>query len=125
MAPCRTREATSISGFTASPQSAEARVKPPMPTRKTRLQPWMSPSRPPVINPAAKARAYPAVIHWIWLNEAPSSRWIDGTAMFTIVTSTRSMKAAVITIARANQRRRSPAPGGAVSGVFVKVMSAR
>ncbi|GGO47638.1 hypothetical protein GCM10012286_41400 [Streptomyces lasiicapitis] len=43
----------------------------------------------------------------MWLNEAPSSRWMDGIAMFTIVTSTRSMKAAVMTIARANQRRRS------------------
>src|SRR5690606_38700401 len=31
-----------------------------------------------------------------------------GMAMLTMVTSTRSMKAAVITIASANQRRRSP-----------------
>ncbi|GHC61524.1 hypothetical protein GCM10010349_31420 [Streptomyces flavofungini] len=43
----------------------------------------------------------------MWLNEAPSSRWMAGIAMFTIVTSTRSMNAAVMTIARANQRRRS------------------
>ena len=107
MAPWRMREATSISGFAAKPQRAEARVKPPMPTRKSRLRPWMSPSRPPVTRPAAKASAYPAVIHWIWLKEAPASRWIDGIATLTIVTSTRSMKAAVITMARANQRRRS------------------
>lgn len=47
------------------------------------------------------------MIHWIWLTDAPASRWIDGIAMLTIVTSTRSMKAAVITMARANQRLRS------------------
>lgn len=60
-----------------------------------------------MIRPAAKARAYPAVIHWIELNEAPVSRLMLGMAMLTIVTSTRSMKAAVMTMARANQRRRS------------------
>src|SRR5689334_22064158 len=47
--------------------------------------------------------------------------------MLTIVTSTRSMKAAVITMARANQRRRSAAAAGAgllraVSGVSGEVM---
>lgn len=60
-----------------------------------------------MISPAAKARAYPAVIHWIELNVAPVSRWMLGMAMLTIVTSTRSMKAAVITMASANHRRRS------------------
>ncbi len=108
IAPCRMREATSISGFAANPHSAEAIVKPPMPMRNSFLRPWMSPRRPPVIRPAAKASAYPAVIHWIWLSVAPAFCWMDGIAMLTIVTSTRSMKAAVMTIARANQRRLSP-----------------
>ena len=63
-----------------------------------------------MIRPAANASAYPAVIHWIWLTVAPASRWMDGIAMLTIVTSTRSMKAAVITMARANQT--SPVGGG-------------
>ncbi|CAM5538660.1 hypothetical protein SCANM63S_00639 [Streptomyces canarius] len=57
MPPWRMREATSISGFTAKPHRAEASVKPPTPMRNSRLRPWMSPSRPPVIRPAAKARA--------------------------------------------------------------------
>ena len=39
MPPWRMREATSISGFAAKPQSAEASVKPPMPMRKSRLRP--------------------------------------------------------------------------------------
>jgi hypothetical protein len=62
------------------------------------------------------------VIHWIWLKDAPASRWIDGMAMLTIVTSTRSMKAAVITIARANQRRRSVPPPAVLGVVSVEVM---
>jgi hypothetical protein len=55
--PCRTRDATSMSGLTASPHSAEATVKPPMPSRNRRLRPKMSPSRPPVIRPSANASA--------------------------------------------------------------------
>ena len=39
MPPWRMREATSISGFAAKPQSAEASVKPAIPTRKSRLRP--------------------------------------------------------------------------------------
>ncbi|GAA0601657.1 hypothetical protein GCM10010394_34030 [Streptomyces crystallinus] len=56
------------------------------------------------------------------------SFWIEGIATLTIVTSTRSMKAAVITMARANHRRRSftaaAVPGPAASGevVVVEVM---
>lgn len=55
IAPCRIRDATSMSAFTAKPLSAEATVKPVTPIRKIRLRPWMSPSRPPVIRPAANA----------------------------------------------------------------------
>lgn len=71
-----------------------------------------------MISPAANASAYPAVIHWIAETEASMSCLMLGMAMLTIVTSTRSMKAAVITMARANQRRRSAGPGwgGAVLG---------
>ncbi|GGQ23928.1 hypothetical protein GCM10010279_34660 [Streptomyces mutabilis] len=67
------------------------------------------------------------MIHWIWLKEAPSFCRIDGIAMLTMVTSTRSMNAAVITIARAYQRRRSPAAGAAGdgSGVCVEIMAVK
>ncbi|GGY29521.1 hypothetical protein GCM10010331_31500 [Streptomyces xanthochromogenes] len=47
------------------------------------------------------------------------SFWMDGMAMLTMVTSTRSMKAAVITMARANHRRRSAAALAAVSGLLL------
>ncbi|GGU77767.1 hypothetical protein GCM10010498_39660 [Streptomyces cavourensis] len=57
------------------------------------------------------------MIHWIAETEAPVSRVMLGIAMLTIVTSTRSMKAAVITMARANQRRRSAGAGVAAGAV--------
>ncbi|GAA4094784.1 hypothetical protein GCM10022284_35040 [Streptomyces hundungensis] len=49
------------------------------------------------------------------------SFWMEGMAMLTMVTSTRSMKAAVMTMARANHRRRSAAALAAVSGVVLLV----
>ncbi len=90
-------------------------MKPAVPRRKSRLRPKMSPSRPPVIRPAANASAYPAVIHWMAPKEAPRSRSMLGIAMLTIVASTRSMKAAVMTMARAIQRRLSLGSMGAAS----------
>ncbi len=39
VAPCRIREATSMSGLAATPQSAEATVNPPIPSRNSRLRP--------------------------------------------------------------------------------------
>jgi hypothetical protein len=56
MAPCRTREPTSIPPLWAVPVSTDATVKPARPARNTRLRPWLSPSRPPVISSSAKAR---------------------------------------------------------------------
>ncbi|GAA3380371.1 hypothetical protein GCM10017750_37740 [Streptomyces racemochromogenes] len=55
------------------------------------------------------------------LVDAPKSWRMLGIAMLTIVTSTRSMKDAVITMASASQRRRSPgaaasSPGAAGAG---------
>ncbi|BFP54540.1 hypothetical protein SCMC78_43470 [Streptomyces sp. CMC78] len=58
------------------------------------------------------------MIHWIAETDAPVSRWMLGIAMLTIVTSTRSMKAAVITMASANQRRRSAGADPGATGVF-------
>ena len=43
------------SALSAAPQSAEAAVKPSMPSQNSRRRPWMSPSRPPVISMQAKA----------------------------------------------------------------------
>lgn len=70
-----------------------------------------------MIRPAANASAYPAVIHWMAPKEAPRSRSMLGIAMLTIVASTRSMKAAVMTMARAIQRRLSLVSVGAASVV--------
>ncbi|GLW02257.1 hypothetical protein Slala05_58870 [Streptomyces lavendulae subsp. lavendulae] len=56
------------------------------------------------------------MIHWIALVEAPKSWRMLGIAMLTIVTSTRSMKAAVITMASASQRRGSTGEPVAAAG---------
>ena len=45
--------AISVSGVGASPQSADAAVKPARPSRNSRRRPKMSPSRPPVTSPTA------------------------------------------------------------------------
>ena len=51
--PWRTRERSSIKALWASPQSADASTKPPMPKMSRRLRPKMSPSRPPVMRVTA------------------------------------------------------------------------
>jgi hypothetical protein len=71
-------------------------VKPAIPIRNTRLIPTMSPSRPPVINVAARARVYAATIHSTDAEPAPRSAWIAGSATLTTVVSIRSMKLATI-----------------------------
>lgn len=68
-----------------------------------------------MISPIAKASAYPPVTHCTAENDAPVDSWMLGIAMFTIVTSTRSMKEAVITIASAIHLRRSDTVTGPVA----------
>ena len=53
ISPCTTREMSSMTALCASPHSAEATTKPPMPIMNSRLRPKMSPSRPPVISSSA------------------------------------------------------------------------
>jgi hypothetical protein len=55
MTPWKIREPISMAGLWARPQSAEATVKPAMPSMNMRLRPKMSPSRPPVISVTANA----------------------------------------------------------------------
>jgi hypothetical protein len=56
MAPWRAREPTSIPALWAVPVSTDTTVNPARPTRKTRLRPKLSPSRPPVISSSANAK---------------------------------------------------------------------
>src|SRR5579872_54554 len=98
-APCTTRDTTSAVAVGAAPHAAEATVKPTMPMMKRRLRPKMSPSRAPVMSVMANASRYPATTSWISAEDACSSRWIDGMATFTMLTSINWTKVAVMMIA--------------------------
>ena len=52
-APCRTRPTISVAWSPAAPERTEPAAKTTMPTRKTRLRPNMSPSRPAVTTSTA------------------------------------------------------------------------
>ena len=54
-APCNPRAAIRAIGPGARPQSSEALVKAPTPSRNTRRYPWICPSRAPVMSSTAKA----------------------------------------------------------------------
>ena len=64
------------------------------PERKTRFRPSMSPSVPAISTTLASVRAYASTTHWRSVNEAWSSFWMSGSATFTTVMSSRSMKIA-------------------------------
>ena len=79
MAPWRMREATSISGFGGEAAEGGGEREAADADEEEPLAAVDVAEPPPVISPAAKASAYPAVIHWIGLNEAPVSRWMLGS----------------------------------------------
>src|SRR5262244_1083530 len=113
IAPSKNRAPISIPGLTATPHSADATVNPATPSRKIRLRPKMSPSRPPVINSAANPSTYPDTTHSNCAYVACRSLRMLGAATLTIVTSSRSITPATKMTTRAAHRRGSSA-GGAV-----------
>src|SRR5215467_2265446 len=113
IAPSKNRAAISMAGLTATPHSADPTVKPATPSRKMRLRPKMSPSRPPVINSAANPSTYPDTTHSNCAYVACRSFRMLGAATFTIVASSRSITPATKMTTKAAHRRGSSA-GGAV-----------
>src|SRR4051794_3691914 len=69
-----------------------------------RRRPTMSPSRPPATRVSPNVSAYPETIHCTDWEEAPSPCSIEGTATFTIVTSSRDMNPTSRVTARARHR---------------------
>src|SRR3954469_25658996 len=69
-----------------------------------RRRPTMSPSRPPATRVSPNVSAYPDTIHCTDWEEAPSPCSIEGTATFTIVTSSRDMNPTSRVTARARHR---------------------
>src|SRR5690349_10744514 len=121
-APWTTRAAIRVPGVGAAAHSADAVVKPTIPTMNTRRRPKRSPSRPPVISSTAKASVYAAPSHCSVVALPPRSARMDGAATLTIVPSMRSMTSAISTIASTAQRRRKRSgSGGAADGVATAV----
>ena len=69
-------------------------VKIASPSMKIFRRPSRSPSLPPVSSSTAKVSAYAVTVHSSSDREMPRSRWIDGSATFTIVLSSMIMNSA-------------------------------
>ena len=90
------------------PEAQAARLASPnsaAPDRNTRLRPNLSPRFPAMISVAANASMYPDTTHSSWVALACRSRWMEGSATLTIVTSIMSMSAPTIRTIAASQRR--------------------
>ena len=90
--PWAAREAISIVGDWARPQSTEPAVKTTKPVAKRRRRPKRSASDPVGSISAASESEYASIVHWTSEKLAPSEVWMSGRATITIVTSSRSMK---------------------------------
>ena len=103
-APCTKREATSSTGSWARPPARDAAEKATSPAMNMRRRPNRSAARPPRISRPPNAIAYPVTIHCTDEPAKPSSRWIDGSATFTMLKSSTTMNAAVRIRASAGPR---------------------
>ena len=54
----------------------------------------------------ASTRVYASTVHWRPASEEPSERWMAGSAMFTIVASSPTIKRPIEQIASTSWRRR-------------------
>src|SRR3954447_1272803 len=116
--PCRKRAPISAPSLGARPHSSEATVKMTRPVSKTRLRPARSPRRPAsssrlpkVMRKALTTQVRPAWLKW-------RSCWIEGSATFTIVTSSTIISWARQTTMSAAQRRWSMEGAGAETTVI-------
>src|SRR3954469_14436144 len=110
--PCSARDATSHSDDVASPLSSDAVVKTITPATKTLRRPTRSPARPPSSRKPPNTSVYALMTHCRLDVEKPRSRWIEGSATFTIVASRMTMNCARQTMTRTSQRLVSPEGGG-------------
>ena len=69
------------------------------------LRPKRSEMRPPSSSRLPNASAYAVITHWRESSEKPRSRWADGSAMFTMVTSSTTSSCAMPITPRISQRR--------------------
>ncbi len=89
--PCVARNATSMPALLDSAQPADAAVKIARPATNSRRRPKRSPSLPPSRMSAANGTTYALTVQASVSGLTWSSRWIDGSATFTIVLSSMIM----------------------------------
>jgi hypothetical protein len=69
------------------------------------LRPNRSATRPPRRSRLPNDSAYAVMTHCRWSSEKPRSAWADGSAMFTIVTSSTTSSWAMPMTVRISHRR--------------------
>src|ERR1700761_7232332 len=111
----------SRAGSGENPATAEARVNPPRPIRKSLRWPNLSPSRPPTTSRTPMASMYAGPNHLIRLSPPWSSPAMVGAAMFVTVASITSTASASSTRPRIAHIRRLERRVVTVPG-FVKVV---
>ena len=103
--PCTARETLSQVGSGASAATPDATVKITSPQANTRLRPSRSASEPATRTNAASVSVYASTTHWRSVNEASRSSLMLGSAVFTTVMSSSSMKTATLTTASVTHLR--------------------
>src|SRR3989441_5297617 len=91
----------------ARPQASDAAVNSARPAMRTVRRPMRSAARPPRSRKPPNVRTYAFTTHARPACEKPRSRWIAGSAMFTIVASSTIISAPKQTSPSAAQRRMS------------------
>src|SRR4051794_33395191 len=103
--PWRPRARLSRVELVARPHRSEATVKTRTPSWNMRLRPSRSASDPTVSMRADSISVYASTTHWRLVRLALKSRWMLGSATFTIVMSTSSMNVATQTARRVHHFR--------------------
>jgi len=103
--------------FGAAPQINPVTANSRRPMRNSLRRPYSSPSRPAGTSVSPKASANPATAQVISAGVICKLRSIEGSAMVTILTSSRVMKLATRQISSADRRWGSAFPGP-LSAVF-------
>src|SRR4051794_4932016 len=113
--PCSERKAISEPSDHARPLSSELTVNTSSPMTKSRRLPSRSARRPPSSSAPPKRIAYAVITHWRLSCEKFRSVLIDGSATFTIATSSTTMNCAATITASAAHRRRSAVSAASVT----------
>jgi hypothetical protein len=104
--PWIARAETSRPVLGASAAAPEATVKSVIPPMNVRLRPILSPSAAPVRSSTAYERTYALTVHSSDWTDAPSSRWMLGSATLTTRLSSTTMNSPIETIVRVQARLR-------------------